>query len=421
MRDNKNKYRPRIIDRELDETLETFGGVLITGPKMCGKTWTGMQHSASSVFMDEGDTLDKARVSPELVLEGEHPRLIDEWQLEPRLWDKARRIIDREHKRGRFIFTGSAVPGGETAHSGTGRFVHLEMRPMSLYESGDSNGVVSLSGLFEGKKIKTSPSRMDYKQAVFLICRGGWPASLWIKKSSALTLPRGYLEMIIETDLSRLDRIERNPDKVLLLLRSLARNSAATAGISVILGDIQQHEVNSLISADSIANYINALKRIFVVDEQRAWLPSLRSKTRIRTSPKRHFVDPSLAAAALDASPELLVQDPKTAGFLFESLCYRDLTIYARAIKGTVYHYLDEKGLELDAIIQLKNGNWAAVEVKLGTYEFNAAAENLFKLQKKMETQVRPPVFLMILTASGGAAYTRPDGIHVVPLDCLGA
>jgi predicted AAA+ superfamily ATPase len=420
MQDNKKEYRPRIVDEELDETLEAFGGILITGPKMCGKTWTGMRHSASSIFIDEGDTLEKARLKPELILEGGRPRMVDEWQLEPKLWDKARRIIDREHKRGLFIFTGSAVPGGEPAHSGTGRFVHMEMRPMSLFESGDSSGVVSLRKLFEGKKIKPSLSQIDYKQAVYLICRGGWPASLWVKKNSALTLPRGYLETIIETDLSRLDGIERNPDKVLLLLRSLARNSAGSAGVSVILGDIQEHEQRSAISTDSIANYINALKRIFVLDEQRAWMPSLRSKIRIRNSPKRHFVDPSLAAAALDATPDILIQDPRTAGFLFESLCYRDLSIYARAIRGKVYHYRDEKGLELDAVIQLKNGDWAAVEVKLGTHEFEAAAANLFRLKKKMEGQVKPPVFLMILTASGGLAHTRPDGIHVVPLDCLG-
>jgi predicted AAA+ superfamily ATPase len=214
--------------------------------------------------------------------------------------------------------------------------------------------------------------------------------------------------------------VERNPGKVLLLLRSLARNSATMAGTSVLLGDIREHETAGAISEDSITGYINALKRIFVIDEQRAWLPSLRSKTRIRTSPKRHFIDPSLAAAALDASPELLMRDPKTAGFLFESLCYRDLMIYARTVKGAVYHYRDEKGLEVDAIIQLKNGDWAAVEVKLGTFEFDAAAENLLKLKKKMKDQITPPVFLMILTASGGAAYTRPDGVHVVPLDCLG-
>jgi predicted AAA+ superfamily ATPase len=421
MPEMERKYRGRIVDGELKEKLSVFGGVLITGPKMCGKTWTGMRHAASSVFIDEGDNLTKARLAPELVLEGPRPRLVDEWQLESRLWDKGRRIIDRVHKPGCFIFTGSAVPGKAAAHTGTGRFVHLEMRPMSLYESGDSSGAVSLAELFRGKAVESAASSMDFKKAVHLICRGGWPAGLWLKKAAALSLPRGYLEIIVETDISRLDGVERSPDKLRLLLRSLARNSASLAGSSVILGDIREHETRGSLSPDTIAGYINALKRIFVVDEQRAWLPSLRSKTRIRTSPKRHFVDPSLAAAALDASPELLMEDPKTAGFLFESLCYRDLSIYVRPLGGRVYHYRDEKGLEVDALIQLNNGDWAAVEVKLGVFDFDLAAKNLVRLKKKMEDQTKPPVFLMILTASGGMAYTRSDGIHVVPLDCLGA
>jgi predicted AAA+ superfamily ATPase len=417
---NHKKYQPRIIDAELKNHLKAFGGVLLTGPKMCGKTWSGLNQAASSIFIDEDDNIRRASLTPELVLEGDFPRLVDEWQVVPHLWDKARRIIDRIHRPGLFIFTGSAVPVLEkTLHSGVGRFVNLQMRPMSLFESGDSSGTVSLGDLFKGKKIKPVSSSMDFKKAVYLICRGGWPTSLWVSKEAALSIPRGYLSMIIESDISRVDGVNRSPDKVRLFLRSLARNNATLAGASVLIKDMREHENNGVISADSVDSYLNALKQIFIIDEQQAWTPSLRSKTRIRSSPKRHFIDPSLAAAAMEASPEILVRDPKTAGFLFESLCYRDLQVYTAALHGKVYHYRDEKGLEADAIIQLDNGNWAAVEVKLGDFEFDNAAKHLLELKKKMAAQNEQCSFLLILTATGGAAYTRDDGVHVAPLDCL--
>ncbi|MDR3284364.1 MAG: DUF4143 domain-containing protein [Treponema sp.] len=415
------EYRPRVIDEELERNLKAFGGVLLTGPKMCGKTWTGHNHASSSVFIDESDNLQKALLSPELVLAGDTPRLVDEWQEAPALWDKARRMIDSAQRPGLFIFTGSAVPAaGKTFHTGTGRFVHLEMRPMTLFESGDSTGAVSLGALFRGEKITPAPSSLNYQKTIKLMCRGGWPAALWVDEEAALALPRGYLNMIIESDVSRVDGVSRNPGKVELLFRSLARNSAAMAGASVLLNDMREHEHNAGISLESVDSYLNALKQIFVVDEQQAWLPSLRSKTRLRTSPKRHFVDPSLAIAALGATPELLVNDPKTAGFLFESLCYRDLNVYTGSLHGKVFHYRDEKNLEVDAILQLMDGKWAGVEVKLGSFEFDGAAKNLCKLKQKMEGQTQvPAAFLMILTAAGGLAYTREDGVHVVPLDCL--
>jgi predicted AAA+ superfamily ATPase len=290
---------------------------------------------------------------------------------------------------------------------------------MSLFESGDSTGTVSLGALFKGKKIKPVPSFMDFKKAARLIIRVGWPANLWVGEEAALAIPRGYLSMIIESDISRVDGIHRSPDKVRLFLRSFARNTATMAGASVLMGDMRAHEENAVISADSIDSYMNALKQIFIIDEQQEWLPSLCSKTRLRTSPKRHFVDPSLAAAAMEASPEMLIGDPKTTGFLFESLCYRDLQIYTAVLHGNVYHYRDEKNLEVDAIIQLDNGNWGAVEIKLGDFEFDAAAKHLLELKRKMADQAEPCVFLLILTATGGAAYTRDDGVHVVPLDCL--
>jgi predicted AAA+ superfamily ATPase len=409
-----------MIDGELKRYLKAFGGVLLTGPKMCGKTWAGLNQAASSIFIDDEDTIRRATLTPELVLAGDVPRLVDEWQMVPHLWDKARRIIDGAHRSGLFIFTGSAVPGLEkTMHSGVGRFVNLQMRPMSLFESGDSTGTVSLGALFKGKKIKPAPSSLDFKKAVHLICRGGWPAGLWVSKEAALALPKGYLSMIIESDISRVVGVHRSPDKVRLFLRSFARNTATMAGASVLMSDMRAHEGNAVISADSIDSYLNALKQIFIIDEQQAWLPSLRSKTRIRTSPKRHFVDPSLAAAAMDASPEMLIKDPKTAGFLLESLCYRDLQVYTAVLHGNVYHYRDEKNLEVDAIIQLDNRNRGAVEIKLGDFEFDMAAKHLLELKRKMAEQAEPCVFLLILTATGGAAYTRNDGVHVVPLDCL--
>jgi predicted AAA+ superfamily ATPase len=420
MMDSKKDYRPRIVDKLLSENLKAFGGVLITGPKMCGKTWTGLNQAASSIFLDDEDNIQRALLTPELVLEGENPRLIDEWQLTPKLWDKARRSIDKKHKSGLYIFTGSAVPASETMHTGTGRFTHMKMRPMSLFESGDSTGAISLSTLFDGKPIEPIDSDIDFTKIIHLICRGGWPATLWVDESSALKIPQGYLEMIIESDISRIDGINRNSAKVRLLIRSLARNTATMAGSSTLLGDICENESQETISMESIDNYLNALRQIFIIEDQQAWLPSMRSRTRIRTSPKRHFIDPSLSAAAMGASPELLIKDPKTTGFLFESLCYRDLSVYAGAIDGKVYHYHDEKDLEADSIIQLDDGRWAAVESKLGSFEFDDAAGHLLRLKEKMKANAGEPSFLMIMTATGGVAFTRKDGVHVVPVDRLG-
>jgi predicted AAA+ superfamily ATPase len=415
---DKNEYRPRVIDKQLPELLRAFGGVLITGPKMCGKTWTGFYHANSAIFIDE-DNVRAAALTPELVLAGDTPRLVDEWQEAPQLWDKARRLIDSRHSTGLFIFTGSAVPKAVTTHSGTGRFVHLQMRPLSLFESGDSSGSVSLASLFAGNRIEPVGSSLNYEKIIRLICRGGWPAALWLPEDAALTLPRGYLQMVIESDISRVDGVSRNPDKVRLLLKSLARNTATMAGTTLLAGDISEQVGNNAISTNTVDSYLNALRQIFIVAEQRAWLPALRSKTRLRTSPKRHLIDPSLAVAALDATPDILLREPRTVGFLFESLCYRDMSVYAEALGGQVFHYRDEKELEADAIIQLGNGEWAAVEVKLGEFEFDKAAHNLLRLSQKMQDLTQNPAFLMILTATGGVAYTREDGIHVVPLDCL--
>lgn len=420
MSNQVSKYMPRIMDTLLDQRLQSIGAILITGPKWCGKTRTGMFHSKSQVYIDDPLTRERALLAPESVLDGAYPRLIDEWQEVPQLWDKARRLIDDAAGRGMFIFTGSATPGQDPSHTGTGRFARLMMRPMSLYESGHSTGHVSLSGLFSGEPIIPQPSEIGIKQVIELICRGGWPASVHDPLESALEVPRDYIESIISSDITRVNGVGRNPDKVRLLLRSLARNNATTAKMTVLRNDVSEREEGEDLSLDSVRSYLDALKRIYMIDEQEAWLPGLRSKKRIRTSPKRHFIDPSLAVAALNATPGMLFEDLKTTGFLFESLCYRDLCVYAQPIRARVCHYRDNEDLEADAIIQHPDGRWGAVEVKLGRHQWDQAAVTLIRLSRKIEADGGgKPSFLMILTAVGDVAYTREDGVHIVPIGSL--
>jgi predicted AAA+ superfamily ATPase len=292
------------------------------------------------------------------------------------------------------------------------------MRPLSLFESGDSSGLVSLAALFINGAISPCASEMDFRKAITLICKGGWPASFWIDEKASMLIPQEYIKAIAGKDISRIDGIKKDPNRVMLFLKALARNTATVAKASTLRGDIASDGGD--ISEQTIRSYLDALKLIYAIDEQDAWMPSLRSKTRIRTSPKRHFVDPSLAVAALGATPELLAEDIKTAGFLFESLCYRDICVYADALNGHVFHYMDESGLEADAIVSLPDGRWGAIECKLGSFEFNDAATHLIQLKNKLSDEARPPSFLAILTATGKVAYTREDGVNVVPLDCLG-
>jgi len=357
---------------------------------------------------------------PDAVLMGETPRLVDEWQDAPVLWDAARREIDSRHAPGQFLFTGSATPPEEEmSHSGTGRFARLRMLPLSLFESGDSSGTMSLSRLFEGGTIDAVSSEMDFRRALRLICRGGWPAQFWIGEDDAFRIAGEYLSAITEVDISRADGVRKHPANVEKFLRSLARNVATPVKFTTVASDIASDETG--LSDKTVRTYYDALTKLYVVTEQQAWLPSLRSKTRLRTSPKRHFSDPSLAAAALGASPQILENDIKTAGFLFESLCFRDLSVYADALGGKVYHYQDESGLAVDFVIQLPSGAWAALEAKLGSFEYDDAAMNLLKLKRVVYESGTPPAFLAIVTASGGAGYKREDGIVVIPLDCLGA
>jgi len=420
----ENTYLKRIADRILQERLSASGAVLIEGPKWCGKTRTAMENAKSHLFMQDPDKalsyLKAADTKPSLLLKGDTPRLLDEWQTAPVLWDAVRFMVDQRGKAGQFILTGSAVPRDNVVlHTGTGRISRMLMRPMSLYESMESNGSVSLKALFDGETEIDNFSTLTIEQIAFAIVRGGWPASIGKPEKIALRHAIDYVEAIINADVSRVDGIEKNPVRVRALLRSLSRNISTLATIRTIHDDIAMGDADESISEKTISQYLGALDRIFVTENLPAWNPVLRSKTAIRTSPKRQFVDPSIATAIMRLTPSRLLEDFNYFGFLFESLCDRDLRIYAEAIDGQVFHYRDGSGLEADAVIALNDGRWAAVEVKLGSKEIENAAVHLLELKDKVNTEkMREPSFLMILTGTE-VAYRRADGVYVVPLGCL--
>lgn len=420
----ENKYLKRIADCVLQERLAASGAVLIEGPKWCGKTRTALENSKSYLFMQDPDKaisyLKAVDTKPSLLLKGDTPRLLDEWQTAPVLWDAVRFMVDQRGKSGQFILTGSAVPKDNVVqHTGTGRISRLLMRPMSLYESMESNGSVSLKALFDGETEIDNFSTLTIEQIAFAIVRGGWPASIGESEKIALRHAVDYVEAIINADVSRVDGIEKNPVRVRALLRSLSRNISTLATIRTIHDDIAMGDADESVSEKTISQYLGALDRIFVTENSPAWNPALRSKTAIRTSPKRQFVDPSIAAAVMRLTPSSLLEDFNYFGFLFESLCDRDLRIYAEAIDGQVFHYRDGSGLEADAVIALNDGRWAAVEVKLGSKEIEEAAVHLLELKDKVNTEkMRAPSFLMILTGTE-IAYRREDGVYVVPLGCL--
>jgi len=413
--DIEGTYRPRVIDPMIDRMLRTFGGVLITGPKWCGKSWTGVYNSRSSISIQNEDTAEYAKLNPGRTLEGDAPRLIDEWQEVPKLWDYARGTIDSSVSKGKFIFTGSSMPSDkDTMHTGTGRFVRLRMRTMSLFESGNSSGEVSLNDLFNGKEYESVESSMDVPGAMRHVCRGGWPAGMDLSDKDAMTIPGAYLTSCLESDYRRIDGKRRSPSTMRSLMTSLARNCATTVKKSVIAKDMSKD--GKPVKEETVNTYLDALRKTFVLDEQRPWGPEIRTRARVRGPVKYHFTDPSLVAAILKLTPERLLADPNFGGFLFESLCYRDLTVYTSAIGGEVFHYKDNR-LEVDSVIELDDGRWAGIEVKQGVHDFDEAANNLLRLREKVASK---PSFLAVLTASGKTAYTRDDGIHVIPLDCLG-
>jgi predicted AAA+ superfamily ATPase len=419
----KKKYLKRLGDEELQLALKASGAVLIEGAKWCGKTSTAQQAAESMIFLQDPDQsasyLALADTKPSLLLTGSTPRLVDEWQMAPVLWDAVRFEVDKRNELGQFILTGSAIPNDNvTAHTGTGRISRIKMRPMSLFESKESNGSISLGDLFNNPlKINEATSELSIEQIAFAICRGGWPASLQLEGKAALRMANSYVESVINHDVSEVDSVEKNPERVRLLMRSLARNISTIANYSTIIEDIEATDKS--ISEKTVSTYINALKRIFVVEDLQAWQPSLRSKTAIRTSEKRHFVDPSIATSIMRTEPEGILKDFEYFGFLFESLCTRDVRIYAQANDGDVFHYRDKSGLESDLIVRLRNGKWAAIEVKLGQKQIEEAAANLLAIKNKIDTEkMGEPSFLMILTG-GQFAYQRNDGVWVVPLGCL--
>jgi predicted AAA+ superfamily ATPase len=418
----KGKYLNRIADDVLGAHLEASGAVLIEGPKWCGKTWTANKKAKSSIFLQDPDQkasyLKAADVKPSMLLRGKTPRLLDEWQEAPVLWDAVRFAVDQRGDVGQFILTGSAVPlDNAVQHTGTGRISRMLMRTMSLYESLESTGDISLRALFEGTTDGDGMSKLSIEQLAHVLMRGGWPASIGNKEHVALRRVYDYVESVIEHDISRVDGVDKSPARVRTILRSLARNISTMANFSTIRNDISGDE--DTISEKTIASYINALRRIHVVEDLPAWGPAMRSKTPIRTSPKRHFVDPPIATTILRTTAGSLLGDLNTFGLLFESLCVRDLRIYAGAIDGEVFHYRDKSGLEADAIVHLKDGRWGAIEVKMGAKEIERAAENLMRLENKVSTdKMKEPSFKMVLTGTE-VAYRRKDGVFIVPIGCL--
>ena len=421
------QYRPRIADKMLSRRLMGVGAVLIQGPKWCGKTTTAEQQAKSVVYMDDPEYMDQnielASLSPKKLLAGATPRLIDEWQLAPQLWDAARFEVDHRDEEGQFIFTGSAVPADteKIHHSGTGRFAWLTMRTMSLYESGESTGEVSLNDLFSKPDVDVfGTNNLNIDSIAWLICRGGWPRATTINKEVALDMAYRYYEAVVNNDVSRVDNVRRDAERTKRILRSIARNQCAQISVNTICADI---ESNDTVSANrlTITSYLDALKKIFVLEDSLAWNPNLRSKTAIRSSETRYFSDPSIGVAALGIGPNDLINDLSTMGLFFESMCVRDLRVYADALEGTIYHYRDSKGLECDAVLHLRNGSYGLIEIKLGGEKnIEEGAKNLKLLASKIDTtKMKAPSFLMILTGTTKYAIRREDGVYVVPIGCL--
>ena len=425
-----SEYRNRIADKILQDNLEAAGLVLIEGTKWCGKTTTAEQHAGSIVYMNDPEHsetyLALTQNAPRLLLKGDTPRLIDEWQDTPELWDAARFEVDhREKKTGQFIFTGSTVIPKDKLekikHSGTGRAAWMTMRPMSLWESGESNGQLSLRALFNGTTEEAYESNeLDIEQLSWLICRGGWPAALTMTQNGALKQSINYIEAIASRDISDIDEVKREKEFTLRLLRSYARFQGAQAPLTSIYADLKTNAESSM-TEETISSYITALKKLFVIEDAPAWNPNLRSKTAIRTSDTRYFVDPSIATAALGVGPEKLIADLNTMGLLFETMCIRDLRVYSEALDGKVYHFRDKNGLECDAVTHLRDGRYGLVEIKLGGQRLiDEGAKTLHTLSGKIDTgKMMHPSFMMVLTGTGAYAYKRKDGIWVVPIGCL--
>lgn len=418
-------YYKRVSDKILLEHLESKGAVLIEGAKWCGKTTSAKHFAKSIIQMDRPEMTEQyqqmARLKPSNLLEGEVPHLIDEWQIATHLWNAVRYEVDQRGEFGQFILTGSSVPAKLDAsmHTGTGRIVRMRMRPMSLFESKDSNGQISLADLFQGRDISAADDH-SIEDIAFFICRGGWPAALNQTEKVALKQAFDYYDAVVSDDISRVDGLKRDPERTKRIMKSYARNVTTQASLETVRKDVISNDLETF-DKESLYGYLNALKRIFVIEDSPAWNPNLRSKTAIRTSDTRYFVDPSIATTALGIGPMDLINDLQLMGLLFENLCVRDLRIYADALNGNVYHYRDKTGLECDAVIHLRNGSYGLVEVKLGGDKLiREGAQSLLKLADKIDTEkMKQPAFLMVLCGVAPFAYRREDGVFVVPIACL--
>lgn len=419
-------YKPRIADKLLARKMAGKGAILIEGPKWCGKTTTAKQQAKSMLNLGDSNVLRQSlqmmELSPITLLEGDTPRLIDEWQTIPPLWDTIRSEVDRRGDFSQFILTGSSVlPDAEsTIHSGTGRFARIKMRPMSLLESGESTGSVSLTKLFEGEPLKPQVNQKKLTDIAYYTCRGGWPQATLLEGEIALDQALDYFDSVVERDIQRVDGVKRNADRARLLLRSYARHISQQVSYATIKADMLSNDSQTL-DEDTVADYIKALKRLFVIEDLEAWNPNIRSKAAIRTSDTRHFVDPSIGTAALGLGPKDLMNDLESFGLFFEDLAVRDLRIFADVLDGRLYHYRDSSGLECDTVLHRRNGTYALIEIKLGGEKaIEEAADSLKQLAATIDhTRMPQPAFLMVLTAVGPYAYRRPDGVFVVPITCL--
>lgn len=422
-------YKTRILDIMLAKKLQAKGAVLIEGPKWCGKTTTAEQYAASKILLARPDVKEQFRslieINSEIALDRDPPLLIDEWQTVPKLWDAVRYAVDSRRKMGQFILTGSAVPNEETErereHSGAGRFAWLTMRPMSLFESGDSNGSVSLEALFSAPREMMERNTLTLRDIAFLICRGGWPMAVGLPEDIALEQAFDYYDAVTKEDIVKIDGVKRTSERIQRLMRAYSRHQGCQTSIASMRDDIKVNDDASL-DENTISSYLNALRKIFVIEDMPAWNPNLRSRTAIRTADTRYFVDPSIATAALGLGPDDLINDLKAMGLLFECLCVRDLRVFAESLNGKVYHYRDKTGLECDTVVHLRNGSYGLIEIKLGGQSLiEAGASTLNSLEDLIDTsRMKSPSFKMILTATGEYAYRRPeDGIYVVPIGCL--
>ena len=416
-------YKERLIDNKIEEYMNSFGAVCVEGPKWCGKTWTSLNHAKSVSYIGSPANNFQNRVmaelSPELVLQGELPRLIDEWQEVPAIWDAVRFEVDKEIGKGKYILTGSSTPKRKgILHSGAGRIGRIRMKTMSLYETGDSSGSISLKGLFEEKLQPVATGDVKLEDLIYFVVRGGWPGNLGIDISLAKNLPIEYLKAVVEDDMYSTDGVKRDSRKVRSLIHSLGRNESTIASNSTLRKNMAFYDEME-IDANTVAEYLDVFNRLFLLDEQPAFAPNLRSSRRVLKSPKRHFTDVSLTVAALEATPEMLLGDLHTFGFLFEALCEHDLRLYAEANGGQLFHYRDEKDNEIDAVVELPDGRWGAFEIKLGANQIDAAAKELLKMKDIMEKEGKAPEILCVVCGMTNIAYTRADGVLVVPITAL--